>query len=125
MLAHDSRTLELARYFEIPHRLLRDVPPDLDPADLYAEADFSALHAGHAKRFETIVQYLARSGIDHAFAHDGAAADFERRIRETDYPDSVQSRLPVPARRLRYVARRSIARLRAGGSRSRASRRRP
>ena len=38
VLAHDSRTLELARYFDIPHRLLRDVPPDLDPADLYAEA---------------------------------------------------------------------------------------
>ena len=27
VLAHDSRTLELARYFEIPHRLIGDLPP--------------------------------------------------------------------------------------------------
>jgi hypothetical protein len=73
VLAHDSRTLELARYFDIPYRLLRDVQPDLDPAELYAEADFTALHARHAERFETIVQYLARNGIDHVFAHDGSA----------------------------------------------------
>ena len=101
VLAHDSRTLELARYFDIPHRLLRDVPPDLDPADLYAEADFTALHAGHAERFETIVQYLARNGLDHAFAHDGAAADFERRIQETDYPGSVQQWWPGADQALR------------------------
>ncbi len=132
VLAHDSRTLELARYFDIPHRLLRDVPPDLDPAELYAEADFTALHAGHAGRFETFVQYLGRNGLDHVFAHDGAAADFERRIQETDYPGSVQQWWPeggpttarLAARRLRRQARRAITRLRGGRSRSRARPRR-
>ena len=33
VLAHDSRTLELARYFEIPHRRMTDVTPDTDAAD--------------------------------------------------------------------------------------------
>ncbi|MDQ1324114.1 MAG: hypothetical protein QG587_1450, partial [Chloroflexota bacterium] len=127
VLAHDSRTLELARHFDIPHRLLRDVPPDLDPADLHAEADLTALHAGHAKRFATIVEYLARNGLDHVFAHDGAAADFERRIQETDYPGSVQQWWPeggpsparLTARRLRRLARRAVTRLRGGRSRPR------
>ena len=127
VLAHDSRTLELARYFDIPHRLLRDVPPDLDPADLHAEADFTALHVGHAKRFETIVEYIARNGLDHVFAHDGAAADFERQIGETDYPGSVQQWWPeggptparLAARRLRRRVRRAVTRLRGGRSRSR------
>ena len=32
VLAHDSRTLELARHFAIPHRLLRDVQGACDPA---------------------------------------------------------------------------------------------
>ena len=40
VFAHDSRTLELARYFEIPHRRMSEVPPDVDAADLYAEADY-------------------------------------------------------------------------------------
>ena len=127
ILAHDSRTLELARYFDIPHRLLRDVPPDLDPADLYAEADFTALHAGHAERFETIVALPLRQRSGPRFAHDGAAADFERRIRETDYPGSVQQWWPeagpttarLAARQLRRRARRAIVRLEGGRSRSR------
>jgi hypothetical protein len=127
VLAHDSRTLELARYFDIPHRLLRDVPPDLDPANLYAEADFTALRAGHADRFDTLVRYLAGNGLDHVFAHHGAAADFERRIRETDYPGSVQQWWPeggatnvqLAARRLRRRARRAVVRLEGGRSRSR------
>ncbi len=43
VFAHDARTLELARYFEIPHRVMADVPPDVDAADLYAEADYGPL----------------------------------------------------------------------------------
>ncbi len=43
VLAHDSRTLELARYFEIPHRRITDVAPETDAAELYAEADYAGL----------------------------------------------------------------------------------
>ena len=46
VIAHDARTLELARYFDIPHRTVREVGPDTDAADLYAAADFTALHVG-------------------------------------------------------------------------------
>ena len=40
VIAHDTRTLELARYFDIPHRTTAEVTPDIDAAELYAEADF-------------------------------------------------------------------------------------
>ena len=63
VLAHDSRTLELARYFEIPHRRMTDVPPDTDAAELYAEADYGALMRGHAARFATFSAFLARHGL--------------------------------------------------------------
>src|SRR4051812_13880999 len=33
--------------FEAPHRLFSEVPADLDPADLYEEADFSGLTGDH------------------------------------------------------------------------------
>ena len=63
LFAHDSRTLELARYFDIPHRLMKDVPADVDAAQLYAEADYTALNAGHKARYERIRAFLARHDL--------------------------------------------------------------
>jgi hypothetical protein len=126
VLAHDSRTLELARYFAIPHRLLREVPGDVDPADLYAEADFTGLHAGHGERFAAFVHFLGRSGLDHVFAHAGAAAAFDRRVAETRFPGAVG---PVPeavgGRGLQSVARRLRARARRLATSPGGGRRRP
>ena len=89
VLAHDSRTLEIARYFEIPHRSLRELPADIDAADLYAAADFDAFNAGLPGRFATFAAYLARHGLDHAFA-DGEDPDaFPARIAATAFPPAV------------------------------------
>jgi hypothetical protein len=89
VLAHDSRTLELARHFAIPHRLLRDARPDLDPAELYGEADTSSLVAGHPARLSAYLAFLERHGLDHAHAHPWAFRDFERRVAATPYPGAV------------------------------------
>ena len=62
VLAHDTRTLELARYFEIPHRVVAGLPPETDAADLYAEADYGPMIAGHAERFRTFIAYVERHG---------------------------------------------------------------
>ena len=68
VLAHDSRTLELARYFDIPHRLLRDVDPaTLDAADLLAEADFGPLVTGHAARYAPVRRLPRSARLDHVF----------------------------------------------------------
>jgi hypothetical protein len=118
VLAHDSRTLELARYHEIPHRLVTEVPPDVDPAQLYAEADYSGFNDGHQKRWETFAAYLERSGLTHVYQGDtvdpGAAA-FDARVATTTFPGPVgplraQSRVLGRARRLAGRAAR-VARL--------------
>ncbi|MGW5640161.1 polysaccharide pyruvyl transferase family protein, partial [Streptomyces sp. NPDC003832] len=49
VLTHDSRTLELCRYFDIPHRQLSTLSADTDPRDLYEAADFSAMIKGHGQ----------------------------------------------------------------------------
>ncbi|MEU8352773.1 polysaccharide pyruvyl transferase family protein, partial [Streptomyces sp. NPDC048845] len=41
VLVHDSRTLELCRYFGIPHRMLSGLGTDIRPEELYEQADFS------------------------------------------------------------------------------------
>jgi hypothetical protein len=103
VLAHDSRTLELVRYFEIPHRLMSDVGPGLDAADLYAEADYGPLNRGHAGRFETFTAFLARHGLDHVFASAPPDPDFETRMEATPFPPAVtiESKLELPDLRRR------------------------
>jgi len=131
VLAHDSRTLELARYFEIPHRLMSDVGPDLDAADLYAEADFDPFNRGHAARFAAFTGFLERSGLDHAFRSPAPEPDFATRMAATPFPPAVTMASLVAAHglsgrikrarrqvrrwaRLRWVRRVRIALARVG-----------
>jgi hypothetical protein len=112
VLAHDSRTLELARYFEIPHRLIGDVPADVDAADLYAEADFDAFNAGHPARFATFAAYLARHGLEHAFATSEPDPTFGARAAATPYPAAVTAASRRPAQGLASRVRRGRRRAR-------------
>ena len=90
VLCHDSRTLELCQYFDIPHRLLTEVPLDVDPAELYDKADYSALMSGHKARFERMVSFLDRHGLDHIYGPTGDnGASFEARMRLIDFPPPV------------------------------------
>ncbi|SCG60714.1 polysaccharide pyruvyl transferase family protein [Micromonospora halophytica] len=90
LFAHDSRTLELARYFDIPHRAMKDVPADVDAAQLYAEADYTALHAGHRARYATMAAFLAKHRLGNAFDDGDATARFDEQVRATAFPPAVR-----------------------------------
>ena len=60
VLAHDSRTLELARYFAIPHRLLRDTRADVDPG-APVRGGGRRRHRGGARRAVCDVHRLPRA----------------------------------------------------------------
>ncbi len=111
MLPHDSRTLELARWFEIPHRPLRDVGPDLDPAKLYASADYDALNRGHAARWEAFAGYLHRHGLQSVFEAGGAEA-FDATIAGLRFPVPGDRSTPGGTLGLAYRIRRGVRRLR-------------
>jgi hypothetical protein len=89
VLAHDTRTTELSRYFEIPHRLIQNTPPTIDAADLYEEADFGPLVANHKQRFDTYISYVERHGLSHVFQPGEDPTRFDKRVSEVRYPDSV------------------------------------
>jgi hypothetical protein len=91
VLAHDSRTLELARYFEIPHRRMSDVEPDTDASELYAEADYTGLMRGHAARFATFTDFLTRHGLAHVFEEGQDPTSFDRQVAGTAYPPAVEA----------------------------------
>ena len=87
VLCHDSRTLELSRYFEIPHARVTDVAPGTDVADLLRDADYGPLVAGHAERLDRMTGYLAKHGFDTVFSpgQDGGAA-FDERVAAITHP---------------------------------------
>ncbi|MCZ9347404.1 polysaccharide pyruvyl transferase family protein, partial [Streptomyces sp. TRM76130] len=89
VLTHDSRTLELCRYFDIPHRALADLPADTDPRDLYEKADFSAMLQGHGERFERIVAFLDRNDLKNTYTHGDGGAAFDQRLAGLELPASM------------------------------------
>lgn len=61
-LAHDSRTLELARFHRIPHRALSD-SGSWDAADLYEQADPAPFNAVRDANRESWWAFLDRNGL--------------------------------------------------------------
>jgi hypothetical protein len=113
LLAADARTHELARYFEIPHRVMSEVAPDVDAADLYAEADFSGLVGGHAARARTFFGYLERQGLRHVFQEGEDASAFDDRLAAVTFPDPVRARRVDPLLRTRRRATHLARRIRS------------
>jgi hypothetical protein len=111
VFAHDSRTLELARYFDIPHMTTAELRPETDAADLYEAADYGAMVAGHAARFAVFAEFMHRHGLRHIFEPGEDAEAFDRRVAAVAYPPAVEVAAPGSGqlglrRRVRYELRR-------------------
>ncbi|MYR39383.1 polysaccharide pyruvyl transferase family protein [Streptomyces sp. SID4944] len=90
VLCSDSRTLELCRYFEIPHRRISEVPDTVDPAELYEAADFGGLVNGHEERFLRFIGFLERNGLENTFTHGDGGAAFDARLAGLALPPAVR-----------------------------------
>lgn len=99
VLAHDSRTLELARYHEIPHRVVDSLtdPAGADAATLTAEADFGPAVTNHGERFRRYVDYLDEHRLPHIFAPGESGGGFDAAVAAVDYPPVVRAGQPVLA----------------------------
>ncbi|MFD3455628.1 polysaccharide pyruvyl transferase family protein [Streptomyces sp. NPDC058691] len=91
VLCHDSRTLELCRYFGIPHLRATDVTPDLDPAILYEKADFGELLNDHKVRFGRLTAFLDRNGLQNTYSHGDRGAAFESRMASLSFPPAIEA----------------------------------
>ncbi|MBC2900937.1 polysaccharide pyruvyl transferase family protein [Streptomyces cupreus] len=92
VLCGDSRTLELCRYFDIPHHRIDQLRGDeeVDPARLYEEADFGPLVNGHQERFERFTGFLDRNGLQNTFTHGDGGKAFEERMRSLSFPAGIR-----------------------------------
>jgi hypothetical protein len=87
MVAHDSRTLEVADYHGIPYRELGQVPPETPVGDLFDLADYSAFHAGVQERWSRLTGFLAEAGLAHVGAEGDAA--YDARLAAAPYEPAV------------------------------------
>lgn len=97
VIAHDSRTAELADYHGIPYKYASEISATTDMAELYAETDFSKLNSGQAERFGCVAGFLAENGLANIYDADqrDALETYERRIARIEFPAAVE---PVTAR---------------------------
>ncbi|MFD4029284.1 polysaccharide pyruvyl transferase family protein [Streptomyces sp. NPDC058637] len=90
VLCSDSRTLELCRYFGIPHRKISETPKNIDPAELYAAADFGDLVNGHKERFLRFTGFMEKNGLENTFTHGDGGAAFDAQMSELTLPPGVR-----------------------------------
>lgn len=89
VLVHDSRTLELCRYYDIPYRMLRGLPGDIHPRDLYEEADYGPLLSNHRERWDRFKGFLDRNGLENTFSHGDGGAAYDARVAALKLPPPV------------------------------------
>lgn len=75
MVAHDSRTLEVADYHAIPYRELGQVRPQTSVAELFELADYNAFNAGVTERWERLTGFLEANGLAHVGPEGNPAYD--------------------------------------------------
>lgn len=110
LLAHDSRTLELAEYHRMPHRVVPHFDDELAGMradELHAAADLDAFHAELPQGFARYTAFLERNGLTHRWSEGETATAFDERLAAADLPPAVRT-LAAPdlgevASRLRWL----------------------
>jgi hypothetical protein len=88
LLAHDSRTLELADYHQMPYTVMPEITADLKAEELYDATDMSAFNAALPDGFDRYTAFLERNGLDHIWKNP--AGDFDQRLAAAKFPPAVR-----------------------------------
>jgi hypothetical protein len=114
VLAHDSRTLELAEYHQIPWRRME---PDarFDAAELYAEADWEPMNAAHSSNWERFAGFLSKHGLGHVYEDGDGGAEFDAALAAVDFPPPVRTLMGAEPEEL-YAMKQALADCRSASS---------
>ncbi len=92
VLAHDSRTLELSEYFDIPHTLMKKINSETHAKEFFEKADYSKLINGHKKRFDTWVDFLNKNNLEHIYSEgEDKGLNFTNQIDAVDFPIEIST----------------------------------
>lgn len=91
LLAHDSRTLELAEYHRMPHRVQPRFDEPIRAEDLYEQTDLSEFNAALPERFATYTAFLERNDLTHRWQEGRDGSRFDERLAAATFPDAVHT----------------------------------
>ena len=89
LLAHDSRTLELAEYHRMPYTLMPEFTAELKAEDLYELTDMSEFNAALPEGFDRYTTFLERNGLEHIWTEGNGTGDFDERLAAARFPQPV------------------------------------
>lgn len=89
LLAHDSRTLELAEYHAIPHVTVSELNSKSDAKELYEQTDYSKYNSRLPEIRRALVAFLEKNGLSHVLNETDAAAEFDEKLNAADLPGMV------------------------------------
>jgi hypothetical protein len=79
VVVHDTRTLELSRYHDVPHTLISDLT-DFDLLKKFDQSDYTALNRNHRARTQVYANFLEQNGLDHILFDNVALDAHEDRV---------------------------------------------
>ncbi|KQX74638.1 MULTISPECIES: polysaccharide pyruvyl transferase family protein [Aeromicrobium] len=89
LLAHDSRTLELAEYHRMPYTMMPSFEADVSAEELYAATDMSEFNAELPRGFDRFTAFLDRNGLEHVHTPGNGTGDFDQRLAAASFPPPV------------------------------------
>ncbi|MFI5428999.1 polysaccharide pyruvyl transferase family protein [Aeromicrobium sp. UC242_57] len=90
LLAHDSRTLELAEHHQMPFTLMPSFTADVRAEELYAATDLTAFNSELPRGFDRYTAFLERNGLQHIWGEGNGTGDFDERLAAATFPRPVQ-----------------------------------
>jgi hypothetical protein len=96
VIAHDSRTLELAQFFNIPYVPVTDMHDDMHINDFYDRADYGHLVSELPAKFDNYRKFLIKNGLDPVPASDYEEYNADRPPPK-DLPPPVRPLTSLPA----------------------------
>jgi hypothetical protein len=89
LLAHDSRTLELAEYHQMPFTIMPALSADLKAEDLYAATDMKTFNDELPRGFDRFTAFLERNGLAHIWTAGNGTGGFDERLQAATFPPPV------------------------------------
>lgn len=91
LLAHDSRTLELAEYHRMPFTVMPELGADIQADDLHAATDLTGFNTALPEGFDRYTAFLERNGLAHIWGTGGDPAAFDEKVASASFPPPVRA----------------------------------
>lgn len=89
LLAHDSRTLELAEYHHMPHLHMPEFTDSVAVEDLWEATDFGGFNKAMPENFDRYVAFLERHNLRHKWEPGANTEAFETSLTKASFPPAV------------------------------------